>query len=142
VAASCGVSCAAPYKHFKNKDEFVLEIIRYIGNRWSMLEKQVMTIFENDKKKQIEELSLAYIKFWIANPNFRSILLLNPKQMDEEQKKAREHIDYQLKKTLRQITANGKRVLDIDSLPEADRVKVEELLQVIKKENEERGPRE
>ena len=61
---------------------------------------------------------------------------------EEEQKKAREHIDYQLKKTIRQITANGKRVLDIDSLPEADRAKVEELLQVIKKENEERGPRE
>ncbi len=61
---------------------------------------------------------------------------------EEEQKKAREHIDYQLKKTLRQITANGKRVLDIDSLPEADRLKVEELLQIIKKENEERGPRE
>ena len=61
---------------------------------------------------------------------------------EEAQKKAREHIDYQLKKTLRQITANGKRVLDIDSLSEADRAKVEELLQVIKKENEERGPRE
>ncbi len=60
---------------------------------------------------------------------------------EEEQKQAREHIDYQLKKTLRQITANGKRVLDIDGLPEVDRAKVEELLAVIKKENEERGPR-
>lgn len=93
VASACGVSCAAPYKHFKNKDDFVLEIIRYIGGRWKMLESQVIKIFEADSKKQIVELSMAYIKFWIANPNFRSILLLNPRQMDEAQKQARAEID-------------------------------------------------
>ncbi|MBR6688553.1 MAG: hypothetical protein IKL68_00865 [Clostridia bacterium] len=61
---------------------------------------------------------------------------------EEEQKQFAEHTDFQLKKALRQITANGKRILDTDSLPEADRLKVGELLAVIKKENEERGPRE
>ena len=118
VAAACGVSCAAPYKHFKNKDEFVLEIIRYIGNRWSMLEKQVITIFENDKKRQIEELSLAYIKFWIANPNFRSILLLNPKQMDAAQKQARAAIDANLIVLIEAYDENGKqkRLYEIRSL--------------------------
>ena len=24
VAAACGASCAAPYKHFKNKEEFIV----------------------------------------------------------------------------------------------------------------------
>ena len=28
VAADCGISCAAPYRHFKNKGEFVLECFK------------------------------------------------------------------------------------------------------------------
>ena len=118
VAAACGVSCAAPYKHFKNKDEFVLEIIKYIGGRWKMLEAQVIKIFEHDKAKQIEELAAAYIKFWIANPNFRSILLLNPRQMDQAQMQARQEIDSTLITLVEQYSEEGKqkRVYEIRSL--------------------------
>ncbi|MBR0414728.1 MAG: TetR/AcrR family transcriptional regulator [Clostridia bacterium] len=118
VASVCGVSCAAPYKHFKNKDEFVLEIIKYIGGRWKMLEAQVMKIFENDKARQIEELAAAYVKFWIANPNFRSILLLNPRQMDEAQKQARREIDSNLIALIEAYDDSGKekRVYEILSL--------------------------
>ena len=36
VAAACGTSCAAPYKHFKNKEAFILEIIRYIDRQWEI----------------------------------------------------------------------------------------------------------
>lgn len=118
VAAVCGVSCAAPYKHFKNKDEFVLEIIRYIAQRWSMLEENVMKIFQNDSAKQIEEVSLSYIKFWIANPNFRSILFLNPRQMTQEQKQARATIDSRLIALIEAYDKAGasKRVYEIRSL--------------------------
>lgn len=118
VAAACGVSCAAPYKHFKNKDEFVLEIIKYIGGRWQMLEEQVIKIFEADKAKQIEELAAAYIKFWIANPNFRSILLLNPRQMDDAQKAARAAIDARLIALIENYDTarREKRVYEIRSL--------------------------
>lgn len=118
VAAACGVSCAAPYKHFKNKDDFVLEIIRYIGGRWKMLESQVIKIFEGEPKKQIVELSMAYIKFWIANPNFRSILLLNPRQMDEAQKQARAEIDSGIIRLIEDYapTDREKRLYEIRSL--------------------------
>ena len=118
VAAACGVSCAAPYKHFKNKDEFVLEIIRYIGNRWKMLEAQVLHIFENDPQQQITELCMAYIKFWIANPNFRSILLMNPRQMDEAQKSAKADIDKTMIDLILAYSANDapKRLYEIRSL--------------------------
>ena len=118
VAATCGVSCAAPYKHFKNKDDFVLEIIRYIGGRWKMLESNVMRIYETDKKKQLTELALAYIKFWIANPNFRSILLLNPRQMDEAQKQARADIDTGLIRLIADYAPSNqqKRLYEIRSL--------------------------
>ncbi|MBE6818412.1 MAG: TetR/AcrR family transcriptional regulator [Ruminococcaceae bacterium] len=118
VASMCGVSCAAPYKHFKNKDEFVLEIIKYIGGRWKMLEAQVIKIFEKDKARQIEELSAAYIRFWIANPNFRSILLLNPRQMDAAQTQARKEIDSNLIALIEDYAEQDKekRVYEILSL--------------------------
>ena len=30
VAASCNISCATPYSYFENKDNFILEMLRYI----------------------------------------------------------------------------------------------------------------
>ena len=74
VAAKCNVSHTAPYKHFKNKDEFIIEIIRYINRQWELLRDQVKILFENDLQTQLVELCVAYIRFWIANPNYRSIL--------------------------------------------------------------------
>ena len=74
VATACNTSCAAPYKHFKNKDEFIIEIIRYINRQWELLRDQVKILFENDLQTQLVELCVAYIRFWIANPNYRSIL--------------------------------------------------------------------
>ncbi len=75
VAAACNISCAAPYKHFKNKEELILEIIRYINRQWELLRDQVLKIFDGDIRKQIVEVCLAYVRFWIANPNYRSLLL-------------------------------------------------------------------
>ncbi len=92
VAAQCNVSCAAPYKHFKNKDDLILEIIKYISGQWKLLENQIIKIYSGTKK-QIEEISVAYVRFWLANPNFRSILLMNPRNMDEKQKSAKADID-------------------------------------------------
>ena len=93
VASQCGVSCAAPYKHFKNKDDLILAILEYIASQWKLLENQIIDLFEGSKEKQIEELSVAFVKFWLANPNFRSILFMNPRSMDKKQKEARNEID-------------------------------------------------
>ena len=34
VATACGVSCAAPYKHFKDKKEFIAAIIEFVNEEW------------------------------------------------------------------------------------------------------------
>ena len=75
VASSCGVSCAAPYKHFNNKENFIVEIILYIHNKWVLLQNEVIEFYKDDVKKQIVETCIAYIKLWIANPNFRTVLM-------------------------------------------------------------------
>ena len=77
VAVACGVSCAAPYRHFKDKDELILEIIRYINRQWSLLQEQIVKAFVDNDLKCIVEIGVAHIRFWIANPKFRSILLLD-----------------------------------------------------------------
>ena len=77
VAAACNISCAAPYKHFKNKEEFILEIIRYINRQWELLYEQVLSLFEDDPLRRLTEVCVAYVRFWVANPNYRSVLTMS-----------------------------------------------------------------
>lgn len=74
IAAKCGTSCAAPYKHFKNKDELILEIIRYIDGQWQLLRDHILQIFEDDPHQQLLEVCVAYIRYFITNPNYRKVL--------------------------------------------------------------------
>ena len=80
VAAACNISCAAPYKHFKNKEELILEIIRYINRQWELLYGHILSLFENDPLRQLTEVCLAYVRFWVANPNYRSVLNSSEKE--------------------------------------------------------------
>lgn len=84
VATACNVSCAAPYKHFKSKEDFIAEIVLYIHSKWTMLQNQVAMVFADDVKKQLTEICVAYIKFWIANPNFRTVLMLRTDTFGDE----------------------------------------------------------
>ena len=84
VAAACNVSCAAPYKHFKNKDDFILEIIRYINRQWELLCTQILSLFENDPLRRLTEVCIAYVRFWVANPNYRSVLAMSEKESGGE----------------------------------------------------------
>jgi AcrR family transcriptional regulator len=77
VAVACEVSCAAPYRHFKDKEELILEIIRYINSQWALLQEQIIRAIPTDETRRLVELGVAHIRFWIANPNFRSVLLLD-----------------------------------------------------------------
>ena len=67
VAAACGASCAAPYKHFKNKEQFVKEIISFVGEKWEKLQAQICSAFD-DPVTRIAELCVANVRFKSANP--------------------------------------------------------------------------
>lgn len=100
VAVACEVSCAAPYRHFKNKDDLIIGIINYINSRWIMLQDQISAAFPSDKKRRLIEIGVAHIRFWIANPNFRSIILMDDpgenSQRREERKKISDSIEREL----------------------------------------------
>ena len=78
AALGAQVSCAAPYRHFKDKDEYINEIIKYIGSRLFLLCNEIKNIFKDDNRKLILELSMANLRFWLANSNYRSVLLHSP----------------------------------------------------------------
>ena len=84
VATLCNVSCAAPYKHFKNKQEFISEIIMYINHQWTKLRGQVMEAFSDNEKAQVVEVCIAYIKFCMANPSFRNILVMKTDDLNDK----------------------------------------------------------
>ena len=84
VAVSCNVSCATPYNYFKNKEGFVVEIIQYIKYQWSLLKTEINKLYKNDEKQLLIELCIFYIKFLVGNPNYRSIILLDDLEVDDE----------------------------------------------------------
>ena len=84
VAVACNVSCATPYNYFKNKEGFVVEIIQYIKYQWSLLKGEINKLYKNDEKKLLIELCVFYIKFLVGNPNYRSIIMLDNIEVDDE----------------------------------------------------------
>ena len=84
VAVACNVSCATPYNYFKNKEGFVVEIIQYIKHQWSLLKGEINKLYRNDEKQLLIELCIFYIKFLVGNPNYRSIIMLDSVEVDDE----------------------------------------------------------
>lgn len=81
TAAECGVSCAAPYKHFKDKEDLMTAIILYIKDRWHERQLEILKEYEGDVRRQLIEISLAYIRFLMDNPHFRSIIMIKDPAM-------------------------------------------------------------
>lgn len=75
VAAICNVSHAAPYKHFKNKDELVDAIMEYVNIRFSEALIEVIKQY-NDPYQQIIKLGRAYVCFMVENPDYFEFLFL------------------------------------------------------------------
>lgn len=87
VAQSCGASCAAPYRHFKNKEEFILEIIRYINSNWELLLSQIMKSDYQDEEERLTDIFISALRFRMANPDFRALLMFQHDLIDDEHKK-------------------------------------------------------
>ena len=76
AALAAQVSCAAPYRHFKDKDEYINEIIKYVASKWTLLTDEIKKIFAQDSRRLAIETSIASIRFRAANRNFRSVFTL------------------------------------------------------------------
>ena len=89
VATACGVSCAAPYKHFKDKREFIAAIIDYVNEQWRVRQEEIISGCGEGLREQIVEVVVGYIQFLMEKPYFRSILMLKDAGFDNIYHKAR-----------------------------------------------------
>lgn len=89
IASECGVSCAAPYKHFADKQDFIAAIIHYGNGIWKERQRKVVDLYPSPRRKQILEISLEYIRFLVENPYFRSLIMLKDAPLDTQYAKAR-----------------------------------------------------
>lgn len=82
VASACGVSTAAPYKHFKDKSEFIGAIIDYVNEQWAVVQDQVLASCSQDPRTQMVEVAVAYTKFLMEKPYYRQTLMLKNAEFD------------------------------------------------------------
>ncbi len=75
VAAAAQVSCAAPYRHFRDKDELILEIIGYMCHDWFLLCESISEIYRDSATERLLGLAASMVRFWIGNGNFHSAML-------------------------------------------------------------------
>lgn len=84
IAAKCGVSCAAPYKHFKDKHSFVAAILDHITGIWTDRQEDIIASHEGDLLSQLREVCMEYIRFLVEVPYFRSAIMLKDESFDRE----------------------------------------------------------
>ena len=89
VAQACGVSCAAPYKHFKDRRDYIAAIIEYVNEQWHQRQEAILMGCTGGLREQIVEVVVGYVQFLVEKPWFRSILMLKDEEFDNIYHKAR-----------------------------------------------------
>ena len=82
VASACNVSCAAPYKHFKDKREFIAAIIEHVNEQWYTRQMEVLAGCTDSLRQRIVEVCVQYVVFLMEHPHYREILMLKDNQFD------------------------------------------------------------
>lgn len=68
AAKSCGVSCAAPFKHFKDKQDFFQEISLVLDCQLECQLKRIEAAYQGDLWNVHLEGSVSFIEYLIAHP--------------------------------------------------------------------------
>lgn len=77
VAAMCGVSHAAPYKHFKDKDELIEAINNQVWNSFTLKLKDAVNSSDAEAKVQVMDIGKAYVQFMVENPQYLKFMFLS-----------------------------------------------------------------
>lgn len=77
VAKACNVSQTAPYRHYKDKEELIAAIILTAMRAFNDRLEQAVMNPAADPKQQIKDLGIAYIRFFIENPEYLQLLFLS-----------------------------------------------------------------
>lgn len=82
VAQRAGVSCAAPAKHFGDKQGFIVAVVEYVNAQWADEQQRILKVCGSSTREKLVAFSIGYIKFLVDNPHFRTILTLKNDKLD------------------------------------------------------------
>ena len=79
LAAICNVSEAAPYSHFRNKDELMNAIQEYVTHQlYQCLKNAYEKTEKGDSPEAILNIGKAYVLFFIQYPEYYTFLFAQP----------------------------------------------------------------
>jgi AcrR family transcriptional regulator len=79
VASQCGVSQAAPYAHFKNKEELLDAMRAYATERFTQaLLDATLAVPDEDDPKLLVEMGKQYVLFFLENPQYFNFIFSQP----------------------------------------------------------------
>ena len=81
VAKACGVSCAAPYKHFAGKEDLFDAMVDYVNEKWRERMRGKLEL-SGPVENAIAYLAADYVRFLGADPHFKSVLLIKETGLD------------------------------------------------------------
>lgn len=76
VAVLCGVSHAAPYKHFSNKDELIAAITQEVANSFTDALQHAARLYPHNPSMQLVELGKQYVRFMVENPDYLKFIFM------------------------------------------------------------------
>ncbi|MBR4554562.1 MAG: TetR/AcrR family transcriptional regulator [Ruminococcus sp.] len=82
AAQEAGVSCAAPARHFGDKQGYIAAIIDYVNGKWHDEQMRILAECGPTTREKLVAFSVGYIKFLVEKPRFRSILTLKDENLD------------------------------------------------------------
>ena len=86
IAQRCGVSCAAPYKHFADKQALLLAVANAFDEKWLLCQAEAVAgLPEEDAAVRLRAICKAYLLFLRDNPAFCALIT----QRDEQSGKWR-----------------------------------------------------
>lgn len=75
VASLCGVSQAAPYSHFQNKDDLMEAMRSHVIDQFmKVLENAVLTCSDQKDQGVLAQIGKSYVLFFIQNPQYFSFM--------------------------------------------------------------------
>lgn len=103
VANACGVSTAAPYKHFKDKKEFIGAIIDYVNEQWAVEQDRLLASCADDPRTQMVTVAVGYIKFLMEKPYYRQTLMLKNAEFDNLYHRKRGEINSRTQQIMQRV---------------------------------------
>jgi AcrR family transcriptional regulator len=76
LAAMCGVSHAAPYKHFKNREEIISAIVQAVSEKFSSAIEEAIGQRPGQPRRQIIDMGKAYVCFMVNNPDYFKFMFM------------------------------------------------------------------